>query len=292
MALFVVFLWATSWVLVKFGLEVIPPLTFAGLRYGLASLVLLPALRTSSAGASPRSLTRRDLGRLALLGILLYAITQGAIFLALDALPAVTVNLLWSFSIVAVAGLSGLWLAESPSPLQWAGVLVATSGALIYFLPAELGMGERRGLLAALVGVTANAAAVILGRDVNRTGRWTPAVVTAISMSVGAAVLLGAGLALEGLPSLDLRGWSILLWLAVVNTALAFTLWNRTLRVLTAVESSVINGTMLIWVTLLAAMFLGERLGGKELAGLILVATGTLLVQLRALPWRRRLGTG
>jgi drug/metabolite transporter (DMT)-like permease len=50
-ALFVVFLWATSWVLIKFGLETIPPLTFAGLRYGLASLVLLPAVRLSGAGA-------------------------------------------------------------------------------------------------------------------------------------------------------------------------------------------------------------------------------------------------
>jgi len=34
-ALFVTFLWSSSWVLIKFGLEEIPPLTFAGLRYGL-----------------------------------------------------------------------------------------------------------------------------------------------------------------------------------------------------------------------------------------------------------------
>ena len=41
-ALFVTFLWSTSWVLIKIGLEDIPALTFAGLRYGLASLCLLP----------------------------------------------------------------------------------------------------------------------------------------------------------------------------------------------------------------------------------------------------------
>ena len=41
-ALFVVFLWATSWVLIKIGLEEIPPLTFAGLRYVLAFIILLP----------------------------------------------------------------------------------------------------------------------------------------------------------------------------------------------------------------------------------------------------------
>jgi drug/metabolite transporter (DMT)-like permease len=280
-ALFVVFLWATSWVLIKFGLETIPPLTFAGLRYGLASLVLLPAVRLSDAGGAVRSLTRRDLGRLILLGILLYGITQGAIFLALNALPAVTVNLLWSFSVIVVAVMAAVWLSETPTALQWTGVFVATAGALIYFLPARLGFDQRFGLLAALVGVAANAGAAVLGRDVNRSGSTPPVVVTAISMMVGAAMLLGAGLALEAPPTLDLRGWSIILWLAVVNTALAFTLWNGTLRLLTAVESSVINGTMLIWIPILAAVFLGEHLTLKELVGLVLAAAGTLLVQLK-----------
>ena len=43
-ALFVTFLWSISFVLIKFGLEDIPPLLFAGLRYMLAFLVLLPLL--------------------------------------------------------------------------------------------------------------------------------------------------------------------------------------------------------------------------------------------------------
>lgn len=47
-ALFVTFLWSTSWVLIKFGLVDIPALTFAGLRYGLAWLCLLPFAFTSS----------------------------------------------------------------------------------------------------------------------------------------------------------------------------------------------------------------------------------------------------
>ena len=41
-ALFVTFLWSTSWVLIRIGLEDIPALTFAGLRYTIAFLCLLP----------------------------------------------------------------------------------------------------------------------------------------------------------------------------------------------------------------------------------------------------------
>jgi drug/metabolite transporter (DMT)-like permease len=93
-ALFVVFLWATSWVLIKIGLEEIPALTFAGLRYILAFLCLLPVVLLSRQTSSLGSISRRTWGRLLILGLLLYSITQGATFVALAYLPAVTVNLL------------------------------------------------------------------------------------------------------------------------------------------------------------------------------------------------------
>ena len=83
-----------------------------------------------------------------------------------------------------------------------------------------------------------------------------------------------------------MKNWTIILWLAVVNTAFAFTLWNHTLHTLTAMESSIINGTMLIWIPLFAVLFLGERITGREMLGLITVGAGTLIVQLRRLPGR------
>ena len=70
-------------------------------------------------------------------------------------------------------------------------------------------------------------------------------------------------------------------WLAVVNTALAFTLWNLTQRTLSAIETSIINNTMLIQIAILAWLFLGERLSVRAIVGLALAAIGTLIVQLR-----------
>ena len=282
LALFVVFLWATSWVLIKIGLREIPALTFAGMRYALASLALLGAVHISRGATALRSIPAFGWRKLALLGILLYAVTQGAVFLALSTLPAVTVNLVWSLSTIIVAVMGIVWLSESPTPLQWSGILLAAAGAVLYFYPAALAGGERFGLLVAVLGVMANAGASVLGRQVNRSEKWPPLVVTAVSMSIGAAVLVSIGIGTEGLPAISGQGWAILLWLAIVNTALAFTLWNRTLRVLTAVESSVINATMLIWIPILAWLFLGETLTQKAVAGLILAGAGTVLVQWRA----------
>src|SRR5690625_4981415 len=97
-AIFVTFLWSTSWVFIKIGLEEIPALTFAGLRYGLAFLLLLPLLFRGEARRSLARLSRHDWLWLVALGLVMYTLTQGAQFLALDYLPAQTTSLILSFS--------------------------------------------------------------------------------------------------------------------------------------------------------------------------------------------------
>ena len=114
----------------------------------------------------------------------------------------------------------------------------------------------------------------------NRSATLPATAVTLISMGVGAIALLAAGIGAQGLPELSLRGWAIVAWLAAVNTAFAFTLWNVTLRKLSAMESSIINNTMLIQIAVLAWVFLGESLGARQIAGLVLASAGTLVVQL------------
>lgn len=104
---------------------------------------------------------------------------------------------------------------------------------------------------------------------------------TVVSMRVGSLLLLAAGITWQGMPQLEWRSWAIIAWLAVVNTAFAFTLWNHTLRVVSATESSVINNTMLVQIAILAWVFLGEALDLQKTIGVLLTVTGTLLVQLR-----------
>jgi len=280
-ALLVTFLWSTSWVLIKIGLEDLPALTFAGLRYFLAFLCLLPfALRP--AHLKPlRKLSGRGWSRLVLLGLLFYTVTQGAQFIGLDHLPSVTVSLLLNFTTIVVA-LAGIpLLVERPTALQWCGVVVNIVGIAIYFYPVSIPTEQVVGLIVVVAGVLANAASSILGRRVNRDGDVPPLAVTVTSMGVGAMVLLACGVSIQGFPRLGLTHWVIIGWLAVVNTAFAFTLWNHTLRTLSAIESSIINSTMLIQIAILAWVFLGERLTWQEIIGMALAGTGALVVQIR-----------
>jgi drug/metabolite transporter (DMT)-like permease len=298
-ALFVTFLWSTSWVLIKIGLEDLDlePLSFAGLRYALAALVLLP-FGVAAIRARSRQSTAEDrpegplIARVGLYGILFIAVAQGAQFAALAVLPASAVSLVLSSIPAWVAILALRGHAERASGGQVAGIALLSLGALLYFGPFDIPAGAALGFAAAGICVAASAVSSHLGRGLARDaiGRLGgPLGLTAVSMAIGAVALLAVGVVLEGWPRMDATGWLIIGWLAVVNTAIAFTLWNHTLRTLTAVESSVISNTMTIQIAILAVIFLGERLGALQVIGLVLAATGAVVVQLA--PFLRRRAT-
>jgi drug/metabolite transporter (DMT)-like permease len=80
LALFVTFLWSTSWILIKIGLKAeLPPITFAGIRYTLAFLCILPlVLFNSKHRQTIRELPKPKWMELIILGVVYYTLTQGA----------------------------------------------------------------------------------------------------------------------------------------------------------------------------------------------------------------------
>lgn len=283
-ALFVTLLWSSSWVLIKWGLVDMHPLTFVAFRYTLAALLMLAWLLYRYRGQH-LVISRSMRSRLILLGVFFYALAQGALFVALDYLPAVTVNLILSFTSVLVGVAAVPTLDERFTRGQIGGVGLALGGACLYFLSAfPVGAaGSWIGYTATLIGLLSNATATLLSRSVNREGTLAPEGVTAISMSIGAGIMLAVAIPVGGLPTLSLKNWLFIIWLALVNTAFAFTLWNRTLRTLSALESSMINSSMMIQIPILALILLGERLSPLQMLGLLLAAGGIYLVQ----RWRR-----
>ena len=145
LALFVTFLWSTSWVLIKIGLEEIPPVTFAGLRYFIAFLVLLPlALRPKQINEI-KQITPKTWLLLIGLGVTFYALTQGAQFGSLKYLPATTFSLMLSFTSVLVVFLGIAFLNEIPTGGQWVGMCLFLIGVGFYFAESSAFQGEAIG---------------------------------------------------------------------------------------------------------------------------------------------------
>ena len=186
-----------------------------------------------------------------------------------------------NFTPIVVAVMGIFILSEKPTKLQWIGSILFIVGILIYFFPVNLLENQILGLSIMLFGVLSNAASAILGRDINRNKEISPLVITFISMGIGSIILLSSGLYLNGFPTISNTTLIYLLWLAIVNTAFAFTIWNLTLRTLTAMESSIINGTMLIQIAILAWVFLGESINLQEGIGMLIAGIGALFVQLK-----------
>jgi drug/metabolite transporter (DMT)-like permease len=281
LALLVTVLWASSWVIIKFGLEDIPPLMFAALRYGIASLLLLGfTLTRRNARLHLRNRPRAWWARLLVYGLIFITATQGAQFLALYYLPAITLSLMLNLTPIAVLLMSAPILKEVPGPKEVGFILLGLLGVIQYFYPLDLLSLSSLGLLIGIGALLSNSVSSITGRAINRTGDTPYLVVTTVSMCFGSLGLMAAGISAEGLVVLSPLSIFYILWLSVVNTAIAFTLWNRAMATLRAIDMTLINSTMMPQIVLLSLVFLGEYPTAMEWVGLLLLGSSVVAVQL------------
>jgi len=280
-ALFVTVLWSSSFIVIKFGLEDIPPLTYAGLRYSIASLILLALiLAQSKMRDSVRGRSRRWWLMLVIYGCVYIAATQGTQFLGLYYLPAITFSLLLNLTPIIVLMLAIPWLSETPSRIETLLILLGIFGVLLYFYPLDFVGVSIIGLIIGLLSLLSNSVSSVLGRAINRAKDTPSLVVTGIMMSVGSFFLVVTALLTEPVSPLSITSWIYILWLAVANTALAFTLWNRSLRVLRAIDMTLINSTMMPQIVILSIIFLGEYPNLLDWIGLIILAISVSAVQI------------
>jgi drug/metabolite transporter (DMT)-like permease len=274
--LLVCVIWASSFVIVKLGLAHLGPLTLAGLRYSAAFLLLLPLM--AQRGGLRRDPAPGYWGHLFLIGLCAYTIGNGALFWALQYLPATTGSFLLTLVPIPVLFLGILRLKERPTAWQTVGLLVALGGGALFFSPG-LHAGEPLALGVVGLGLLAFAVFGVLGREVARTQQVQTVPLTAIPLFFGGGLLLPLALATEGIPSLSLAGLVIVLWLAAVNTALAYLLYNHALQTLTALEMNVLLNLSPLGTALLAALLLGEQVLPAQWIGMVVVILGVSAVE-------------
>ncbi len=282
-SVFVTILWASSWVIIKFGLEQenLPPLIFSGMRYTFASVILIVAIISKSEyRIATRSLGKRWWSILSLYGIVFVAITQGSQFVGLFFLDAIMVSAFLNLTPIIVLLMGAVWLRETPSRDQTLWIALGVFGAMLYFYPLDLLSQSLIGIIVVLVGVLANALSSVLGRYINKERIAPPVVITGISMAVGSSLLLITGLIIEELTTITPLAFFYISWLAIVNTAFAFTLWNRAMQTLRAVDMTIINSTMLPQIVVFSILFLGESPTPLDWVGLTLLALSVAFVQI------------
>ncbi len=272
----VAIIWASSFVFIKLGLAYMGPLTLAGLRYSIAALVLLPWLIRYR--AEIRRLPLSMWLRLALLGLCAYTIANGAFNWGLRYLSATMMSFLMSFNPLLVFLVALVWLKEYPTRRQAIGLVIALLGSGLFFW-SSLKPEATIGLGIALIGLVAFSVFGVLGREVARQRQLNTIILTALPLAFGGACLLGLALPIEGIPHMTPTAWGLVLWLAVVNTALAYVLYNHALRELTALEMNILLNMNPLITAIWAWPLLGEKLSLVEGAGMLVAVAGVVLVQ-------------
>ncbi|MFQ5594455.1 MAG: DMT family transporter [Anaerolineae bacterium] len=275
--LLVSLIWASSFVIIKIGLTFLPPLTLAGLRYFSAFLLLVPVLFTGER-VQRRALDRDTWLQLAAMGVAAYLVGNGLLFWSLQVLPATTGSFLYSFTPIMVLLLGVVVLREFPTRLQLLGIGVAVFGSYVFFA-VHLSLQQIQAVGGALLSTVAFAVFSILGRSFARSDRLNSLTLTAWPLCFGGGALLLVAWITEGSATLTLAVVGIILWLSVVNTALAYTLWNDALRTLKAFELNVFANVTPLATALLAWLMLNESLTLRQVAGILIVLAGVSLVQ-------------
>ena len=289
--LVVTLLWSSSFPIHKILMnEGLPPLSLAGYRYFLASIILLLAVKLRNRDKPqdkppPNSSALMRWSIVPAIGIFMYT-AQGVHLTALSLISASDSGLVVMTTMpVAVAALAFVTEKHPPTRVQLLGLGVILIGIYIYF-PHDI-MGARlTGILLNVLSSVLGAIAIVLTHiAVNRLG-MASLNLTAFSMTAGSSILFVFALVHDRffIPSTEQILW--IAFLAIVNTAFAFALFNHTLKTLGAFEVTVLQDSMIIQIGILSALFLGEAITPAMALGMFVVICGIVLVQYFA-PGRR-----
>ena len=121
-------IWGGNFSVSKFAMQQIPPLSFSGLRFALASGILL--LVAKRAGVMV-PLPRRTFWALVGLGVIGNTFYQTAFMIGLSITSATNSAMIVAILPVIVAVLGTVLGIERASPLMWLGVVLGTAGAVM-----------------------------------------------------------------------------------------------------------------------------------------------------------------
>jgi drug/metabolite transporter (DMT)-like permease len=275
-ALLVTVIWSSSFVIVKFGLETLGPLTIAGLRYVLGALALLPFMIFRRVERKPISGSLWL--RLVLIGVSSYTIGNGALFWGLKYIPATTGSFLMGLIPLLVMIGGALFLKEIPTGWQVLGVLISLLGSGVFFW-GGLDPGEPLGIAILALGLVGFMAFSLLGRSIARERALDTLVLTTLPLLIGGLVSVVLALVVEGIPHFTPRSILVVAWLALVNTSLGYLLYNHALRDLTALEMNMVMNLTPLFTAMFSWLLLGEGLKAYQGVGMLVMIAGVVLVQ-------------
>ncbi len=268
------FLWGSTYIFIKWGIETVPPMILAGSRHLIAGVLMYAWIRTRG-NEKPQA---HHWGSAAVLGALMLFGGNGGVTWAEQTVPS---------------GMAALVIAAVPmwmTVLEWirpgghrpagrviGGLVLGFGGIALLIGPGSFG-GERMDLTGAAVLLCASLSWAI-GSLLSRHVRLPHTLILSIAMQsiAGGALLLLVAIPAGNWTRFDwhavtMRSGFSLLYLVVFGSIIGFTCYIWLLKVTTAARVSTYA-----YVNPVVALFLGWGLGGEAVSARSLLAATVII---------------
>jgi drug/metabolite transporter (DMT)-like permease len=275
-------IWGSTWLFIKIGLTDLPPMTFAGIRFVIASLILT-LLVIARRARWPR--TRAEWALIAIVGVLQFALNYGLVFWGEQHISSGLAAVLQSTFPVFGLVFAHFYLPhERMTTLKVIGVLFGVFGVAVIFSNQLIIAGRM-----ALLGSIALVLSAFFGSYGNVLvkaygGKIDPMVLAAGQMVFGFVPLLAIGIPTEGNP-LHFHWTTMavisLMYLVVVGSVIAFALYYWLVRHMDVTKTMLIALVTPVVAVILGMIVLHEKLNWRLLAGGACIISGLALIVLR-----------
>jgi drug/metabolite transporter (DMT)-like permease len=281
--LFVVGMWASTFLVTKAIFVEVSPLAFAFVRFALMTVLAFGILILRGRGRFP-PIRRADLLRFVVAGLTGYTLYQLGFVLGLDRTSPFSSSLLIAmvpFFTMVFLTLSG----ERQPRLAWVGLAIGLAGVVL-FLADKIGSpGSLLGDALSLGAAVSFAVYGLINRPLVRT--YPPEAYTAYALLAGTIPLLvistPAALA-ENWGGISVWGWVGIVYMVVLPVYVAYMLWNWAIARRGAATATSLSLLVPILSGLFSVLLFGEQFGLLKLLGAAFVLAGLVVVRYAAKP--------
>ena len=268
--LLVALVWGSTFVIVKWAIEDLPPLPFLAIRFALAFVSLLPFLWFQKAHINKRALLQG-----VALGVFLFS-GYAWQTVGLQYTTSSNAGFITGLSVVFVPALVTITTRKLPSRSLILGILCALVGLAFLSLGNRLQLNK--GDLMILICALSFASHIFL---VGRYAPQTNATVLASVQILTVSVLSGFLSLLLPQPSIHFSStvWFALLVTAIPATSLAFLIQSKMQQFTTSTHTALIFSMEPVFAAISAFFLAGELLTPKGYLGAGLVLTGMLIAE-------------
>lgn len=265
------FIWGSTYLAIRFGIESFPPFLMAGVRFTVAGLILYVVMRVLG---SPNPNRHEWLGA-SIVGLLLPALGNGTVCYVQQTVSSSVAALSIATAPIWMAIFASIW-GHKITVKEWLGIAIGLAGILLLNIGGSL-HGDIVSALLLIFAAAAWSFGSVWGKHLAMPQGLMGA---ACQMMAGGFALLAVSAAQgESWPQgVSLKSWGALLFLIVLGSLVAYSAYQyllKTVRPLVASSNTFVNPVVAFVVGIWLA---NEHVTSNEYMALAIILIGVFLV--------------